>query len=111
MRSAVTWGLLFVFPVPDLVFYVAGISAVPLRHLLVAVIAGRSIGLVFANTIGTLSAMLPPEWVVVKWALLLAAGLIAYRYQRRLRLLVFIMMRRWRQLMRRRRLASLTIRD
>lgn len=102
MRSPLTWGLLFVFPVPDLVFYVAGISHVPLGQLLIAVIAGRSIGLIFANLIGNLSAVLPPEWVVLQWAILSGVALIVYRYQRRLRLFVLIGIRRWRQFTRQR---------
>jgi uncharacterized membrane protein YdjX (TVP38/TMEM64 family) len=107
MRSPVTWALLFLFPVPDLVFYVAGLSRVPLRHLLLAVISGRSLGLILANTVGTLSASLPPEWVVIKWGFLLVAGYFLYRYQRLARLSLLLawrstrrMTRRWQQWLR-----------
>jgi uncharacterized membrane protein YdjX (TVP38/TMEM64 family) len=107
MRSPVTWALLFLFPVPDLVFYVAGLSRVPLRHLLLAVISGRSLGLIFANAVGTLSASLPPEWVVVKWGFLLLAGFLLYRHQRSIRLGLLLAVRtisrrtrRWRQWLR-----------
>jgi uncharacterized membrane protein YdjX (TVP38/TMEM64 family) len=106
MRSPVTWGLLFLFPVPDFVFYVAGLSRVPFRSLVIAVIAGRSVGLIFANVIGYLSAALPPEWVLAKWVVLIVAAAFAYRYQRTIRLLVLLNVRwlqrlgrRWRRLM------------
>jgi uncharacterized membrane protein YdjX (TVP38/TMEM64 family) len=105
MRSPITWGLLFVFPVPDVVFYVAGLSRVPLRELLIAVITGRSLGLIFANLFGMLSAVLPPEWVVVKWVVLGLAVLLLYRYQRRIRLGLLLMVRRLQQTWRRRRQA------
>jgi uncharacterized membrane protein YdjX (TVP38/TMEM64 family) len=101
MRSPVTWALLFLFPVPDLVFYVAGLSRVPLAHLLLAVISGRSLGLIFANTVGTLSATLPPEWVVVKWAVLLVAAFFLYRYQRSIRLGLLLAIRQSRRFVRR----------
>jgi uncharacterized membrane protein YdjX (TVP38/TMEM64 family) len=101
MRSPVTWGLLFVFPVPDLVFYVAGLSRVPFGQLLLAVIAGRSLGLIFANIFGNLSASLPPEWVLVKWAIVLVAAFFAYRYQRPIRFWVLIGVRRLQQHLRR----------
>jgi uncharacterized membrane protein YdjX (TVP38/TMEM64 family) len=101
MRSPVTWGLLFLFPVPDFVFYVAGLSRVPFRGLLIAVIAGRSVGLIFANVIGYLSATLPPEWVLAKWVVLIVAAAFAYRYQRTIRLLVLLGVRRFQRLGRR----------
>ncbi len=101
MRSPITWGLLFLFPVPDLVFYVAGLSRVPMRHLLVAVITGRGLGLIFASIFGSLSATLPPEWVIAKWLVLLFAALLGYRYQRHLRLFVLLAVRRLQRLMRR----------
>jgi uncharacterized membrane protein YdjX (TVP38/TMEM64 family) len=108
MRSPVTWGLMFVFPVPDLVFYVAGLSRVPFGQLLFAVIAGRSLGLIFANIFGNLSAALPPEWVLVKWAVVLVVALFAYRYQRPIRFWVLVSVRRLQQISRRwrRRLQS-----
>jgi uncharacterized membrane protein YdjX (TVP38/TMEM64 family) len=97
IRSAVTWGLLFLFPVPDIVFYVAGLSRVPLRQLVIAVIMGRSVGLIFANVVGNLSASLPPEWVLAKWVVLLLAALVALRYQRALRLFILTAVRRVQQ--------------
>jgi uncharacterized membrane protein YdjX (TVP38/TMEM64 family) len=101
MRSPVNWGLLFVFPVPDLVFYLAGLSSIPLLRLLPAVIAGRGLGLLFANVVGGLTAHLPPEWVVVKWAVLVVIGLILYRQERKLRLYFLLGVRAWERLVRR----------
>jgi hypothetical protein len=69
--------------------------------LLVAVLAGRSVGLVFANLVGTLSASLPPEWVIVKWLAIGAAALIAYGYQRNIRYALLVTVRRLRRTMRR----------
>ena len=96
-RSLFTWWLLFVVPVPDLVFYVAGLSSVPLRRLLVALVLGRGLGLVFANVMGHWSAHLTPEWVLVKWTVISVAALIAYLYQRPLRWLAFVSYRRFRR--------------
>ena len=93
IRSPVTWGLLFLFPVPDLVFYVAGMSSVPFGPLLAAVICGRGVGLLFSNLVGGLSASLPPEWDLVKWVVMLAAALAIFRYQRQLRWLILISVR------------------
>lgn len=90
MRSPVNWGLLFVFPVPDFVFYLAGLSSIPLIRLVPAIIAGRSIGLILAGIAGGLTAQLPPEWVLIKWAFLLAVGLLLYRHERRLRLYLLL---------------------
>jgi uncharacterized membrane protein YdjX (TVP38/TMEM64 family) len=95
MRSPVSWGLLFVFPVPDVVFYFAGLSSIPLVRLLPAVIAGRSLGLFFANIVGGLSATLPPEWVVVKWMVLAVLALLLYRHERKLRLYFLLGVRQW----------------
>jgi uncharacterized membrane protein YdjX (TVP38/TMEM64 family) len=101
MRSPVTWGLMFVFPVPDLAFYVAGLSRVPFSQLLFAVIIGRSLGLIFANIFGNLSAALPPEWVLAKWAIVLIVAFFVYRYQRAIRFWVLMSVRRFQQIARR----------
>ena len=94
MRSPVNWGLLFVFPVPDFVFYLAGLSSIPLLRLVPSVIVGRSIGLVFASVAGGLTAYLPPEWVLIKWAFLLMVGLLLYRHERKLRFYLLLGVRR-----------------
>jgi uncharacterized membrane protein YdjX (TVP38/TMEM64 family) len=101
MRSPVTWAMLFILPVPDFVFYIAGLSRVPLQHLMVAVIAGRSVGLIIANLIGMFSAILPPEWVLVKWFGLAAGALLVYLYQRQIRLSLLLSMRWLRRSLRR----------
>ncbi len=102
MRSPITWWLLFLFPLPDIVFYAAGLSTVPLRWLLLALITGRGLGLVFANLLGYWSAHMQPEWVLVKWTVLFLLGGLIYLYQRRIRLLILISTRNVRRLMRRR---------
>lgn len=100
MRSPLTWWLLFIFPVPDVVFYVAGLTTVPLRWLLLAVVAGRGIGLTLSNILGSLSATLPPEFVVMKWAILAILGALVVFYQRQIRLAVLLTARRLRRRLR-----------
>lgn len=100
MRSSLTWWLLFLFPVPDLIFYVAGLSSVPLRWLLLVVVTGRGLGLLIANILGHWTAHLAPEWVLVKWAVIGVLGAFVYLYQRPLRLFVLVngrRLRRWRR--------------
>lgn len=101
MRSPVNWGLLFVFPVPDLVFYLAGLSSIALVRLIPAVIIGRSLGLLFADLVGGLTASLPPEWVVAKWAVIVVVGLLLYRQERKLRLYALLSVRTWERTLRR----------
>jgi uncharacterized membrane protein YdjX (TVP38/TMEM64 family) len=97
MRSGFTWWLLFLFPVPDLVFYVAGLSSTPLRTLLIAVVAGRGLGLFLANTMGHWTANTAPEWVLVKWAVVGLLVSIVYLNQRQFRLLALLTARRVRR--------------
>ncbi len=110
MRSPVNWGLLFLFPVPDFVFYLAGLSSVALSRLLPAVIIGRGIGLIFANSVGGLTAHLSPEQVAVKWAILAIFAFLLYRHERRLRLYLLLGIRyveqRWQHWARQRRLST-----
>jgi uncharacterized membrane protein YdjX (TVP38/TMEM64 family) len=101
VRSPVTWWLIFLFPVPDLAFYVAGLTSIPIASLLLAVISGRGIGLIFANLLGHWTAHLPAQWVIVKWAVLAVIGVLAYLYQRRIRLTILLTTRRARRRMRR----------
>lgn len=101
MRSPVNWGVLFLFPVPDLVFYLAGLSTIPLVRLLPAVIIGRGLGLIFANIMGGLTAHLSPEWVIVKWAVIAIIALLLYRQERKLRLYCLLGVRHWERLVRR----------
>jgi uncharacterized membrane protein YdjX (TVP38/TMEM64 family) len=97
MRSGFTWWLLFLFPVPDLVFYVAGLSSMSLRTLLIAVVAGRGLGLFFANTLGQWTANTAPEWVLVKWSIVGLLASIIYLNQRQFRLLALLTARRLRR--------------
>lgn len=100
-RSGFTWWLLFLFPVPDVIFYVAGLSSTSLRTLLIALIAGRGLGLFLANTMGHWTAIGSPEWVLVQWAIIgLLAGMV-YFYQRRVRLVALVTARRVRHWSRR----------
>lgn len=93
-RSPLTWGMLFLFPVPDLAFYVAGLSQVPLRLLIPAVIMGRGVGLLFSGVVGGLAADTTPQSMLIKWAILFGAGLAVYCYQRQIRLGVLLSVRR-----------------
>jgi uncharacterized membrane protein YdjX (TVP38/TMEM64 family) len=100
-RSGFTWWLLFLFPVPDVIFYIAGLSSTSLRTLLIALIAGRGLGLFLANTMGHWTATGTPQWVLGQWAVVgLLAGFI-YLYQRRVRLLALVTARRVRHWSRR----------
>lgn len=105
-RSPFTWWLIFLFPVPDAVYYVAGLSEVPLRWLLLAVLAGRGPGLIIGNWLGDRAVVLPPELLLVMIPLLAAVALLVVRYQRRLRLLMLLTLRRTRRLRRRLRWTS-----
>lgn len=101
MRSPALWCIVFMFPVPDLLIYMAGMSSVPLRWLLPAIVAGRSIGIFVANVMGGWSAHLSPEWLLVKWSIVLVLALWVYLYQRRLRLYTLLGYRRLRRWWRR----------
>ena len=90
MRSPVLWCIVFMFPVPDMLIYVAGLSTVRLSVLLPSIVLGRSIGIMFANVVGGWSAHLPPEWLLVKYALLLLVVILIYRQQRVLRLYMLL---------------------
>lgn len=96
-RSPATWWVLFLFPVPDLIFYVAGLSPVPLRRLLVALLMGRGLGLLIATSVGYMTALSEPEWLVLKWSAIGAVGALVYFYQRRIRLVLLLGLRRWRR--------------
>ena len=101
MRSPALWFVVFMFPVPDLLIYMAGMSSVPLRLLLPAIVAGRSVGILLANIIGGWSAHLSPEWLLVKWSVILVLAGFVYVYQRRLRLYALLGYRRARRYWRR----------
>lgn len=100
-RSPFTWWVIFLFPVPDVVYYVAGLSEVPLRWLLLAVLAGRGPGLIMGNWLGDRAVVLPPQVLLVMIPLLALVALLVVRHQRRVRLLMLLTLRRMRRLRRR----------
>ncbi len=101
IRSPLLWTILFMFPVPDAFIYVAGLSSLPLRTLIPAIVVGRSTGIIFANVMGGWSARLPTHWLIVNWTLFLAGATVLYLYQRRLKLYTLLGYRQWRQTVRR----------
>ena len=100
-RSGFTWWLLFLFPMPDVVFYVAGLSSTSLRTLLIALITGRGLGLFLANTLGHWTANSAPEWILVQWAIVAILAGVVYINQRRVRLVALVVARRVRHWSRR----------
>lgn len=101
MRSPVLWFVVFMFPVPDLLIYMAGMSSVPLRMLLPAIVAGRSVGILIANVMGGWSAHLSPQWLLIKWSIILVLAALVYVYQRPIRLYTLLAYRRVRRFWRR----------
>jgi hypothetical protein len=68
-----------------------------LRTLLIAAVAGRGLGLFFANTLGQWTANTAPEWVLVKWGIAGLLASIVYLKQRQFRLLALLTARRVRR--------------
>lgn len=100
-RSGFTWWLLFLFPVPDVIFYAAGLSSTSLRTLIIALLAGRGLGLFLANTMGHWTATSSPEWVIGQWVVVGLMAAFIYLYQRRVRLVALVTARRVRRWSRR----------
>lgn len=100
LRSPLIWFVLFLFPMPDLVIYVAGMGTAPLRWLAPAILLARGIGIFIGSSVGTATAYLPPALVLLQWSLLLALGGLAYRFQRPLRYLLLTNLRRTRRAVR-----------
>ncbi|HEY63003.1 MAG TPA: TVP38/TMEM64 family protein [Caldilineae bacterium] len=100
VRSAFTWWLIFLFPVPDAVYYVAGLSGVPFRWLLLAILAGRGPGLVMGNWVGDRAIRMPPGLVLMASIVLVVVIFVVYRHQRRLRLISLLILRRVRRVCR-----------
>lgn len=100
LRSPIIWFVLFLFPLPDLVVYVAGLGTTPIRWLAPAILLGRSIGIFVGISVGNATAHLPPSLVLVQWVLLLLLGGLAYRFQRPLRYHLLVNMRRTRRTVR-----------
>ena len=104
IRSPMTWCILFMFPVPDLLIYMAGLSSVRLRVLLPAIIGGRVISIILANLVGDWSTKLPAHMVVTFWIIMATLSFIVYQHRRRLRIHMLVGLRRFRQYRRRLRL-------
>ena len=100
LRSPLIWFVVFLFPLPDLVIYVAGMGTTPLRWLAPAILLGRGIGILIGSSVGTATAHLPAAFVLVQWVLLLALGGLAYRFQRPLRYHLLVNLRRSRRIAR-----------
>ena len=65
--------------------------------LLWALLAGRGLGLFFANSVGSWSAYLSPEWLLAKWAVIAVGAGVLYLNQRTLRLMLLLTVRRLRR--------------
>lgn len=100
LRSPILWFVIFLFPLPDLVIYVAGLGTTPLRQLAPAILLGRGLGIVIGSSIGMATASLPASFVLVQWVLFLLLGGLAYRFQRPIRYHLLVNMRRTRRLVR-----------
>lgn len=100
LRSPVLWFVLFLFPLPDVTIYIAGISSVRLRWLIPAVLLGRSIGILVGSTLGTVTAALPAPLVLLQWVVFLIAGGLVCCYQRPLRYHMLKSLRRSRRMAR-----------
>lgn len=100
LRSPLVWYVFFLFPMPDVVMYAAGLGTISLRWLLPAIILGRATGILIGITMGKATATLPPQLVVIQWALFLFLGFLAYRFQRPLRYVLLTWLRRGRRSLR-----------
>jgi uncharacterized membrane protein YdjX (TVP38/TMEM64 family) len=97
LRSPLVWYVFFLFPVPDLVMYVAGLGTLQLRWLLPAILLGRATGILIGITLGNFTATMPVQWVITQWLLLVLLGALAIRFQRPLRYFLLIGLRRGRR--------------
>jgi uncharacterized membrane protein YdjX (TVP38/TMEM64 family) len=97
LRSPLVWYVFFLFPVPDLVIYVAGMGTLQLRWLLPAILLGRATGILLGITLGNFTAVMPVQWVIIQWILLLVLSGLALRFQRPLRYYLLIWLRRGRR--------------
>jgi uncharacterized membrane protein YdjX (TVP38/TMEM64 family) len=97
LRSPLVWYIFFLFPVPDVVIYVAGLGTLPLRSLLPAILLGRATSILLNTAMGTATAILPAQAVIVQWLLLGLLAFAVYRYQRPLRYKMLMAGRRLRR--------------
>lgn len=97
LRSPLVWYVFFLFPVPDLAIYAAGLGTLPLRWLLPSILAGRATGILIGSTLGNFTATMPAQWVVAQWLLLIVLGAFALRFQRPMRYHLLVNLRRSRR--------------
>ena len=97
LRSPLVWYIFFLFPVPDLAIYAAGLGTLPLRWLLPSILLGRATGILIGATLGNFTATMPAHWVVAQWLLLVILGSFALRFQRSLRYCLLVGLRRGRR--------------
>ncbi|MBP8292932.1 MAG: TVP38/TMEM64 family protein [Caldilineaceae bacterium] len=97
LRSPLVWYVFFLFPVPDVVIYVAGLGTLPVRVLLPAILLGRATSILLNTALGTATAILPAQVVIVQWLLLGLLAFAVYRYQRPLRYRMLVAGRRLRR--------------
>ena len=107
LRSPLVWYIFFLFPVPDVVIYVAGLGTLPLRTLLPAILLGRATSILLNTMMGTVTATLPAQAVIVQWLLLGLLAFALYRYQRPLRYRLLVAVRRLRRVRHRHRVKQL----
>lgn len=100
LRSPLLWFVIFLFPLPDIVIYIAGLGTTPIRWLVPAVLLGRSIGILIGSSLGTATAHLPGWFVLLQWVLFLVLGGFAYRFQRPLRFHLLTNLRRTQRMAR-----------
>jgi uncharacterized membrane protein YdjX (TVP38/TMEM64 family) len=98
IRSPIIWGLIFLLPTPDAVYYLAGLSGMPLRAIILVAMIGRAPSLIVSNWLGALTATLSPMLLATLVALVGAVGFVAYRHERRLRLIGLLALRFSRRL-------------
>lgn len=94
VRSPIIWGLIFLFPTPDAVYYLAGLSGMPLRVIVLVAMIGRSPSLIASNWLGAQAVNWSLPLIAALTASFIAPALIAYHYERPLRLFVLLTVRR-----------------
>ncbi len=101
LRAPLTWVIILILPVPDAMYYAAGLTQIPLRWLLVAVLIGRAPALIVNSWLGAQALTLPTGLFLTLLALVVVVLGVAWRYQRPLRLAAFVGLRRGRDAIRR----------
>lgn len=94
LRSPMVWYVFFLFPVPDLVIYAAGLGTLRLSLLLPAILLGRATSILFGIAMGNATAILPAQLVVLQWCLLVMLAGFTYKFQRPMRYFLLVGIRR-----------------